>query len=84
MMWWYVLQYAAFFVVAGSNIIWEWTPNPTVVGIFGGLIAYCLTWLIFHRGNWRKAFFANTPRRSSPWQGRFPVNPEEGGRLPRE
>lgn len=47
---WKLLQVSIFVAVAVSNIEYQWTPNPLLVAIIGGLAAYVatvtLSWMI--------------------------------------
>jgi hypothetical protein len=45
-MWWYLLQGSIIFAVAASNIRYQWTPNPYVVGPIGVGLAYGVTALL--------------------------------------
>ena len=40
---WKLFQLAIFIAVVGSNIEYQWTPNPYLAAICGGLAAYLAT-----------------------------------------
>jgi hypothetical protein len=42
----YWLQALIVFAVVGSNIHWEWTPNPYLASGLGILLAWAVTWRI--------------------------------------
>ena len=42
----YLLQSLIVFAVVGSNIHWQWTPNPYVASGLGILLAWAVTWWI--------------------------------------
>jgi hypothetical protein len=42
----YLLQGLIVFAVVGSNIHWQWTPNPYVAFGLGILLAWAVTWWI--------------------------------------
>jgi len=42
----YLLQGLIVFAVVGSNIHWQWTPNPYVASGLGILLAWAVTWWI--------------------------------------
>lgn len=46
MMWWRLFQSLVIFAVIASNIRWQWTPNGYIPALFGGLLAYFLTFFI--------------------------------------
>ena len=43
---WYILQGLIMFAVIGSNIHWQWTPNPYVAGTLGAVAAFVTTALL--------------------------------------
>jgi hypothetical protein len=55
-MWWYLLQGSIIFAVAASNIHWQWTPNPYVVGLIGVGLAYGVTALLSARV-WKRPWY---------------------------
>jgi hypothetical protein len=40
---WYIFQGFIIFAVVASNIHWQWTPNPYLASVCGGLAAYLLS-----------------------------------------
>ena len=42
----YLLQSLIVFAVVGSNIHWQWTPNPYLTSGLGILLAWAVTWWI--------------------------------------
>lgn len=57
---WKLFQTAIFIAVAGSNIEYQWTPNPYLVAICGALAAYLatlfLTWTFWGLSALRKGY----------------------------
>lgn len=45
-MWWKLFQLTIVFLVIASNIHWQWTPNPYLAAVYGGMLAFGLTWLL--------------------------------------
>jgi hypothetical protein len=46
----YLLQGLIVFAVVGSNIHWQWTPNPYVASGLGILLAWAVTcWIVRDR-----------------------------------
>ena len=43
---WGIFQMLIVFAVVGTNIRYQWTPNPMVAGLIGYGAAYCVTWLL--------------------------------------
>jgi hypothetical protein len=43
---WFLIQSLLIFAVVGSNIHWQWTPNPYLAGLIGVGLAYGLTRLL--------------------------------------
>lgn len=45
-MWWYLFQGSIVMAVSYSNIRWHWMPNPWVVSVTAGILAYFLTMVL--------------------------------------
>jgi len=64
----YLLQGLIVFAVVGSNIHWQWTPNPYIPPMFGFILAYGVTWLIvefrdrWYRFGWSKRLIFHRAR----------------------
>lgn len=43
---WHVLQIAIFTAVVFSNIRWQWTPNEGLACLYGGMLAFGVTWCL--------------------------------------
>lgn len=62
---WKALQLAVICAVVASNIHWEWTPNKYIPVLFGTLIAWGSTWLVFNRHDLKGAFFKDVPMKKA-------------------
>jgi hypothetical protein len=80
---WKALQLAVIGAVVASNIHWEWTPNKYIPALFGALIAWGGTWLVFNRHDLKGAFFKDVPMKKRAATGAPPRDGREAAVEPK-